>query len=136
MSQEALLAVLDAFCTAFERRDRDAVMGLLAPDSEVAVVTSEEPLLRGHDELRRFLDSYVASATTYSWKWARREVFKAGAVAWLLAEGTETATTEDRQENHPYRMTMVCENRDGRWMIRQVHGSSPQSGGDTADLTE
>jgi uncharacterized protein (TIGR02246 family) len=136
MSEEAPLAILDAFCAAFARRDRDGVMRLLAPDSEVAVVTSEEPLLRGHDELRRFLESYVAGATTYSWKWARRDVYEAGRVAWLLAEGTETATSGDRRAKHPYRMTMICENRDGRWMIRQVHGSSPQTGVEGAELSE
>ena len=136
MSEEALVGILDDFCAAFARRDPNGVLRLLAPDSEVAVVTSEEPLLRGHDELRRFLESYVAGATTYSWKWARRDVFKAGRVAWLLAEGTETATSGDQQANHPYRMTMICENRDGRWKIRQVHGSSPQSGVEAARLSE
>ena len=128
MSQRALVSLLDSFCRAFEHRDRDGVMRLLAPDSEVVVITSEQPLLRGHDELRRFLDSYATGVTTYSWRWDRHDVFGAGQVAWLLAEGTETATTGDRQEHHPYRMTMVCENRDGRWVIRQVHGSSPQDG--------
>jgi uncharacterized protein (TIGR02246 family) len=135
MSEEGLLAILDAFCSAFERRDRDAVLALLAP-SEVTVVTSEDPLLRGHDELRRFLDRYVAGATTYSWRWTCRDVFEAGPVAWLLAEGTETATTGTRQTDHPYRMTMVCENRDGRWMIRHAHGSSPQGGVEAAGLSE
>src|SRR5918995_1122877 len=76
-------------------------MCLLAPDSEVVVITSEQPLLRGHDELRRFLDSYATGLTTYSWRWDRHDVFSSGQVAWLLAEGTETATTGDRQEHHP-----------------------------------
>jgi uncharacterized protein (TIGR02246 family) len=136
MSKEAVFALLDAFCGAFERRDREAVMGLVAPDAEVAVVTSEEPLLRGPDELGRFLDGYVAGATIYSWQWTRRDVSEAGPVAWLLAEGTETATIGTRQTKHPYRMTMVCENRDGRWMIRQAHGSSPQAQVEAAGLSK
>jgi uncharacterized protein (TIGR02246 family) len=126
MSEESPLSTLEAFCAAFARRDHEGVMRLLAPDSDVTVVTSEEPLLRGHDELRQFLESYVAGGTTYSWNWTRRDVVEAGHVAWMLAEGTETATTDGRQSHHQYRMTMVCENRGGRWMIRQVHGSSPQ----------
>jgi hypothetical protein len=113
MPQQALVSLLDSFCKAFEHRDRDGVMRLLAPESEVVVITSEKPLLRGHDELRRFLDSYATGVTTYSWRWDRHDVFRAGQVAWLLAEGTETATTGDRQEDHPYRMTMVCENHGG-----------------------
>ena len=42
--------------------------------------------------------------------------------------GTETATTEGREEKHPYRMSVVCEKRDGRWLLSQIHGSSPHHG--------
>jgi uncharacterized protein (TIGR02246 family) len=120
-----LIEVLDRFCSAFADRDAEAVMRLFAPDPGVVVVTSEEPLLRGSAELRRFLDRYVDGPTTYSWEWDRHDVSTAGSVAWLLAEGTETAATEDRLEQHPYRMTMLCERSQGRWLLLQVHGSSP-----------
>jgi uncharacterized protein (TIGR02246 family) len=120
-----LIKVLDRFCAAFADRDAEGVMHLFAPDPGVVVVTSEEPLLRGPAELRRFLDRYVDGPTTYSWEWDRHDVSKAGSVAWLLAEGTETAATEGRPEHHPYRMTMVCERSEGRWLLMQVHGSSP-----------
>ncbi len=128
MSEEDVLSVLDDFSAAFARRDLEGVLRLFAPDSDVVVVTSEEPLLRGHDELRRFLDRYVQGPTTYAWEWQRHDVSVAGPLAWLLAEGIETATSEEGQEKHSYRMTMICENRHGRWLLRQVHGSSPQSG--------
>ena len=52
-------------------------------------------------------------------------VSAAGAVGWLLAEGTETATTEGREEKHPYRMSVVCEKRDGRWLLLQIQFSGP-----------
>jgi hypothetical protein len=45
--------------------------------------------------------------------------------AWLLAEGTETAKSDEGAARHPYRMTMVLECRDDRWLVRLVHGSSP-----------
>jgi hypothetical protein len=63
------------------------VLRLCAPDLDLVVVTSEESLLRGPAELRRFLDRYVEGPTTYSWKWDRHDVSIAGSVAWLLAEG-------------------------------------------------
>ena len=128
MSREAVLTLLDSFCGAFAQRDREGVMKLLAPDDDVVVVTSDEPLLRGHNQLRHFLDSYVRGPTTYSWEWERHDVSVVGRLAWVLAVGTETATSGDQRLQHPYRMTMVCENRDGRWVVRQVHGSSPQHG--------
>ena len=61
--------VLERFCSAFADRDPEAVMRLFIPDPDVVVITSEEPLLRGPVELRRFLDRYVAGPTTYSWEW-------------------------------------------------------------------
>ena len=120
-----LLDVLDAFCSGFARRDPEAVLRVCAPDLDLVVVTSEDPLLRGPAELRRFLDRYVASETTYSWEWDRHDVSSSGSVAWLLADGTEIAVSEDRVVRHPYRMTMVLERRGADWLLRQVHGSSP-----------
>jgi uncharacterized protein (TIGR02246 family) len=124
-TETELIEVLQDFCSAFADRDADAVMRLFAPDRDVVVVTSEEPLLRGPVELRRFLDRYVDGPTTYSWEWEHHDVSTAGSVAWLLAEGTETAASEGRLQQHPYRMTMVLERHEARWLLRQVHGSSP-----------
>jgi ketosteroid isomerase-like protein len=124
-STTELIEVLDRFCAAFADRDAEGVMHLLARDPGVVVVTSEEPLLRGPAELKHFLDRYVDGPTTYSWDWDRHDVSTAGSVAWLLAEGIETAATETAVEQHPYRMTMVCERSEGRWLLLQVHGSSP-----------
>jgi uncharacterized protein (TIGR02246 family) len=127
-TEAALLEILERFCSAFAARDADGVMQLFARDADVVMVTSEEALLRGPDEVRAFLHRYAQGTTRYSWTWDRRGVSAAGAVGWLLAEGTESAAQSDREEKHPYRMSMVCERRDGRWLLVQVHGSSPHHG--------
>ena len=124
-AETELIEVMERFCSGFAARDAEAVISLFAPDPDLVVVTSEQAVIRGPAELRRFLDRYVDGPTTYSWEWDRCDVSTSGSVAWLLAEGTETAASEDRVERHPYRMTMVCERREGRWLLRQVHGSSP-----------
>ncbi|MBA3376200.1 MAG: nuclear transport factor 2 family protein [Gaiellaceae bacterium] len=127
-TETALLEILERFCSRFAARDADGVMKLFARDADVVMITSEEALLRGPEEMRAFLRRYVQGTTTYSWAWYRRDVSAAGSVGWLLAEGAETAAAEDREEKHPYRMSMVCERRDGRWLLLQVHGSSPHHG--------
>ena len=124
-NEAELIEVLETFCSGFSRRDPDAVLRVCAPDLDLVVVTSEDSLLRGPTELRRFLDHYVEGETTYSWEWDRYDASTAGSVAWLLAEGTEIAASEDHVVRHPYRMTAVLERREGRWLLRQVHGSSP-----------
>ena len=127
-AEAALLEILERFCAGFAARDADGVMQLFAPDADVVMVTSEESLLRGPDEVRAFLHRYAQGTTSYSWTWDRRDLSAAGAVGWLLAEGTEAAVAEEGEEQHPYRMSMVCEKRDGRWLLVQVHGSSPHQG--------
>jgi uncharacterized protein (TIGR02246 family) len=127
-TEAATVGMLESFCSAFQARDAEAVMRLFAPDPDLVVVTSEQSLLRGPDELQAFLRAYVQGPTTYSWTWDRLEVSTADAVTWLLAEGTETAATQGGEHTHPYRMTMVCEKRDERWLLVQVHGSSPHHG--------
>jgi uncharacterized protein (TIGR02246 family) len=127
-TEAALLEILERFCSGFAAQDADSVIQLFAPDADVEMVTSEESLLRGPDELRAFLRRYAQGTTRYSWTWDRRGVSAAGAVGWLLGEGTEAAAAEEPEEKHPYRMSMVCEKRDGRWLLVQVHGSSPHQG--------
>jgi uncharacterized protein (TIGR02246 family) len=125
-TEAALLEILERFCSRFAARDAGGVMQLFAPDADVVMVTSEESLLRGPDEIEAFLHRYVRGTTRYSWTWDRRGVSAARSVGWLLAEGTETVAAEGREEKHPYRMSVVCEKRDGRWLLVQIHGSSPQ----------
>jgi ketosteroid isomerase-like protein len=127
VTETELIAVLERFCTGFADRDAKAMMSVFGPDPDrdVVVVTSEESLLRGPAEVKRFVDRYVDGATTYSWAWDRFDVACLGSVAWLLAEGTETSETGGRRQQHPYRMTMVLGRREDGWVLLQVHGSSP-----------
>jgi len=127
-TEAAALSLLEGFCSGFAARDAEALIDLFAPDADVVAVSSEEALLRGPNELRAFFQRYAHGSTTYSWTWDRHDVSAAGNVAWLLAEGTEKAAREGREEHHPYRITIVCERRGGRWLLLQVHGSAPQHG--------
>jgi ketosteroid isomerase-like protein len=120
-----LIGVLEEFCSAFARRDPDAVMRLVASEPTLVVVTSEEAILRGPAELSAFLDRYQRGAATYSWTWDRHDVGTSGSTGWLLAEGWETATTAGRSERHPYRMTMAFRRVTERWVPVLIHGSTP-----------
>ncbi len=120
-----LLDLHDRFCEGFAARVSDLVLDTVTGAPELVVVTSEEPVLRGTDELRGFLTRYVAGPTTYSWSWDRRDtaIFKTWGC--LFAIGTERASSAEGEESTPYRMTLVAERQTERWSIVQVHGSSP-----------
>ena len=124
-AEAELLALHDRFCSGFADRRPELVLETVAASTEPVVVTSEEPLLRGTDELRAFLERYAAGATTYSWAWDRRDtaIFKTWGC--VLAVGTERATSVEGEESTPYRMTVVAERQTERWAVVHVHGSSP-----------
>ena len=120
-----VIRVLDKFCSVFRDRDVDAVSDLFLPRADVRVGTSEEAVLRDRAQFDAFLTRYIRGATTYSWEWERTTVAVSESVAWLLAEGIESAESGGRIVRAPYRMTMLCQRQDGRWKIAQVHGSTP-----------
>jgi hypothetical protein len=58
-TEAVLLEILERFCSRFAARNADGVMQLFAPDADVVMVTSEDLLLRGRDEVRAFLRRYA-----------------------------------------------------------------------------
>lgn len=127
-TQAVLVKILRRFCSAIAAKDAEGAMQLFAPDGDVILVTSGESLLRGPDEIKAFLQAYVQGPSTYSWAWSRQDISEAGEVTWLLAEGIETASSQGGEKKHTYRMSMVLKKRGKRWLLMQVHGSSPQPG--------
>jgi ketosteroid isomerase-like protein len=115
----------DRFCAGFSARDAVAVLACVAPRPDVVVVTSEQPILRGADELGAFLADYVRGPTAYSWVWHDREAKVAETFGSVFAVGTETATNDTETHEMPYRMTLVAERIAGAYQLVQVHGSSP-----------
>jgi SnoaL-like domain len=124
-AEAELLDLHDRFCEGFAERRPDAVLATLADTPELVVVTSEEPLLRGRDEIGAFVERYAAGAITYSWRWDRRDVAAFDSFGCVLAVGSEIASAKDEQDSTPYRMTLVARLHAGRWALVQVHGSSP-----------
>jgi hypothetical protein len=96
-------------------------MRLFPRDADVVMVTSENALLRG-PRRGEGLSSPLREGAYHVFLdvGPPRGVSASGTVGWLLAEGTESAAQGDREEKHPYRMSMVCEKRDGRWLLLQV----------------
>jgi uncharacterized protein (TIGR02246 family) len=128
-TETAVIELFERFCSAVAARNREEeVLSLFLEDADAAMVTSEDALVRGPDELRAFIRGYFEGGTTYSWCWDSCQVSQAGAVAWLLAVGFETAATANDETQTPYRMSLVCEQRGGRWLLAHVHGSSPHHG--------
>ncbi len=120
-----IIGLLDRFCGGFAAGDTEAIAATCDMSPDLTVVTSEQLVLRGGDEVAAFLERYQRGATRYAWTWDRHDVASHGDTAWLLATGTETATTGPTVSSHPYRMTLVAISRGDHWALIHAHGSSP-----------
>ncbi len=114
-----VLSILDRFNDAVSQKDVDTISSLFAPDSDVFLMGSEaEEVATGPDEIRRLLRRTFARPVAYRWDWKWRKVSVGGSVACVAADALITGA-------HPYRMTVVLEKREGRWLLMQFHGSEP-----------
>ena len=124
-AEAELFDLHDRFCRGFAERLPAVVLATVSDTPDLVVVTSEQAILRGIEKLRAFLERYAAGPRTYSWSWDRRDTAISDGWGCLLAVGTEIASSEAEEHLTPYRMTLVAERTDDRWVLLQVHGSSP-----------
>ena len=90
-----VMNLLRRWSSGFANRQPGEVTGVFSRDADTVFVTSEEAVLRGYAEIDAFLKAYATGLTTYEWTWHEYAVSSAGPLAWLLAEGVETARRGD-----------------------------------------
>lgn len=123
---DAVLAALDEFNAAWTNRDLDGLLSQFVQDADVVLLGSEDgETARGPDELARLLAFFFEEPVSYRWDWHRREVFPFGEAAWVVAEGPIIETGPDGEARAPYRISGILEHRNGKWLWRLFHGSSP-----------
>jgi ketosteroid isomerase-like protein len=124
--QAQVLAVLDRMNALMAVGDCDGQRAQFADDADVAMVGSAdfEVFLNAEG-----VDAYFALVrdhnVTASWAWKERRVWASGDIAWAYADSDFTYTLDGTEQTLPYRLTMVCQRRDGEWRIVLFHGSEP-----------
>lgn len=122
---ETLIGVAEALVAALGRHDGDALRALFAVDDDVVVVLPDALPIRGRAELDEFgreLADVAPEASEQLYSWGRFDVSQRAGVAWLLADGWQT--TLGTTEHRACRLTIVCEQRDERWLILHAHCSA------------
>lgn len=124
---DTILATLDAYSDACSRQDVEAALTVFATDDEVFLMGSEGgETARGPEEIRRFHERVLARPGSYAWTWDWRMVSVRGSVAWIAAAGQAWSGLGEERTSVPYRVTVVLEEKDGRWLWLQFHGSEPK----------
>jgi ketosteroid isomerase-like protein len=115
---------LENYNKAYEKKDVNALMGMIAPDAGVVFVDSSARGRReGPDQIKKALESEFAEvksvATQIKWMSARVK----GDVAWFVVEEESMVDTGDDKFPIPSRWSGVLEKRGGKWILVQSHFS-------------
>jgi len=119
---QVLLALGELRAAVSEKR-LEGVLSLFAPDADATLIGSETgESATGPMNMRPFLEDLFDSPDSYSWEWDDVSVSSSGNVAWLWLDG---ALAVNGRSRHPYRISAVLEQRQGRWLFVLFHGSEP-----------
>jgi ketosteroid isomerase-like protein len=125
-TQSEVVATLKQMFDAYEKRDLQAMLAVVAPDADVLVIGSgEDERAIGADDFGKSSKRDWAQSEAASIGFKEPMVSMAGAVAWLAADVTFQFTVKGKQSNLPGRLTAVMEKRGGRWLFMQMHFSTP-----------
>lgn len=125
-TQAAVMATLDQFKQAYERRDVEQLLAVFASDPDTVLVgTGADEKRVGLAEIRAQAERDWAQSDSASWEWGWSSVSAAGPVAWATVEAVGQITAAGQEMRLPLRLTVVLEQRNGRWLWVQAHASVP-----------
>ncbi len=123
-AEDEVKQFLENYNKAYEKKDVNALMGMIASDPGVVFADSSAKGRReGPDQIKKALESEFAEvksvATTINWILARVK----GDVAWFVVEEQSMVDTGDDKFPIPSRWSGVLEKRGGKWLLVQSHFS-------------
>jgi uncharacterized protein (TIGR02246 family) len=116
-------AVIDQWSVTYSANDRDALVGLYAPDA-ILLGTTSPVISEGTEGIRKYFQELPGSGRKNTIVERRTIVLSETSVVGTGFYNFARATENDTPR--PSRFTMVVTKRDGRWMIAHHH-SSPLS---------
>ena len=125
-TQAAVMATLDQFKQAYERRDIERFLSVFAPDPDVVLLgTGADEKRVGLAEIRAQAERDWSQSDAASWEWGWSSISAAGPMAWAAVDAVGQITVAGQDIRLPLRLTLVLEQRDGRWLWVQAHASIP-----------
>jgi ketosteroid isomerase-like protein len=133
-TEVAVLAVFDKFIAAYQKRDIEGLMSLLAPDDDIFLFgtgVDEKRIGRAQFRFQAERDWSQTDALAFKLTW--HQVSAAGPVAWVAAEGVGQGKVGGQAIEFPFRTTVVLEQRGDKWLFVQLHMSLPAPGQSEGD---
>lgn len=125
-TQAAVMATLEQFKQAYEQRDMEQLLAVFAPDPDTVLMgTGADEKRVGLAEIRAQAERDWSQSDSASWEWGWSSVSGAGSVAWATVDAVGKIAVSGQEMRLPLRLTVVLEQRDGRWLWVQAHASLP-----------
>jgi uncharacterized protein (TIGR02246 family) len=110
--------VLSRYARAYERKDLEAIVGMLAPGPDTTFVYPGPGGLHvGRSQIKagfeRDFEKFVSATIDYT----SISTGSRGSVAWFVSEWVSTVDTGDGEFTIPARWTGVLEKRNGKWLF-------------------
>lgn len=128
-TEAEVTAFLNRFAQAYEERKIDDLMALFAPDPNVVLIgTGVDGRLVGMDEIKARAERDWAQSEASSFEFGWTSVSKIGSIALVAADIAARARIAGQETTFPWRLTAALDNREGKWLVCQLHISAPASG--------
>ena len=122
----AVQATLQSWKGAYAQRSLDRALAVIAPDDDVVGIgTGPDEWRVGPEQFRAQVERDFAQSEALSVDYEPLVVSEAGPVAWVAGRATVQARVDGQDLTLTGRFTAVLEQRDGRWLLMQVHFSLP-----------
>jgi len=128
-TEAEVMSVINQFVESFNKRDVDRCLSFFAPDPDLVFIgTGKDEICIGLTELKAEIERAFNQSKQSSIHLGWYSVSAAGSVAWVAADATIKAQVSEKELSFPVRFTIVLEQRGGKWLIVQSHGSMPAAG--------
>jgi ketosteroid isomerase-like protein len=122
-------ATVKKFTDAYQARNLRDLMDCFVPDADVVVYgTGADEKRVGPEQVRAQVERDWAQSDSIALSFGWSSISAAGQVAWVAMDGSFTVRAGGSEMTVPARVSLVLENRAGRWLIAHSHFSTPAAG--------
>lgn len=121
-AQKEIRALLNQYARAYERKDLDTIMGMIAPGPDtVFVYPGPGGLHVGRSQIKAGYERDFAKFVSATIDYTSVSIGARGSLAWFASEWVTTIDLGDGEFTIPARWTAVLEKRNGKWLFVQSH---------------
>lgn len=128
-TEREISAAITRMVDAYGGRDMEALSVAFAPDDDVVMYgTGADERRVGLAEIRAQSQRDWDQSDAIAMRFDSQAISAAGDVAWAALDGAFEVSAGGQSMEIPARVSVIFENREGRWLVVHAHFSMPAAG--------